>query len=459
MSYTINHYNGKPIGNGLTVAPGTIDNSLDITLIGKNYAGYGQAQNENFIYLLENFANGTQPTNPLAGQIWFDTTKNKLRFYDGSRFRTAGSAESTPFNQPPSGLSIGDFWFDTTNKQLNVYNGDPVNSFTPIGPFTTSTNSGTTQFSIKSLQEQGSNTSHNVIESVIDGSNVIFTVSNANFTLNTITSVTSGFTDVKQGITLNSTTQTNGVWSSTGYKFWGTATNSDALGEISSSNYVRGDIPSTFSNLVTFSDSGINLGTSLSITNPQYTFGTGQPQTTPVITSNIDGIPIVFRTTSGAAKIITLQLLGNIVYPGAADLTDIGSTSARFRAIHASNTSIQSADLAEKYLADNEYEVGTVVTVGGEKEITSCGKDDKAIGVVSGNPGIKMNDDLEGGTYVALKGRVPVKIYGAITKGSRVKPYGSGWGKAVAQPDPDVFAMALESNSDAGVKLVECVIL
>ena len=67
MSYTINRYNGNAIA---TVVDGTINNTLDITLIGKNYAGYGQSQNENFVYLLENFANSTQPPSPLAGQIW-----------------------------------------------------------------------------------------------------------------------------------------------------------------------------------------------------------------------------------------------------------------------------------------------------------------------------------------------------------------------------------------------------
>lgn len=331
MSYTINHFNGTPIGSGLSVSDGTINNTLDITLIGKNYAGYGQAQNENFIYLLEHFANSTQPPSPIAGQIWYDSSKSKLRFYDGSRFRTAGSAEATPGNQPPSGLSIGDFWFDTTNKQLNVYNGDASNPFTVVGPLTSSTNSGTTQFQIKTVQEQGTATPYTIIQAIVGGSNTVFAISNSGFTLNNTTSAISGYTDIKQGITLNSLSETNGVWSSANYKFWGTASNSDALGGIAASSYVRGDIPSSFTQLINFSDSGYNLGTALNVRNPQYSFFGASAVATPVLEGKVQGIPIVFKTipSGGSSSVVTMQLLGNTVYPGTSDTT-LGTSSHSF---------------------------------------------------------------------------------------------------------------------------------
>jgi hypothetical protein len=116
------------------------------------------------------------------------------------------------------------------------------------------------------------------------------------------------------------------------------------------------------------------------------------------------------------------------------------------------------ADLAEKYLADKEYEVGTVVVVGGEKEVTASSYGDLAIGVVSINPALMMNKDLEGGTYIALKGRVPVKVIGMVQKGDRLVATDSGCAKA-ATDRLDTFAIALESSDDAGVKLVESVIL
>jgi hypothetical protein len=121
-------------------------------------------------------------------------------------------------------------------------------------------------------------------------------------------------------------------------------------------------------------------------------------------------------------------------------------------------TAARYADLAEKYLADAEYEVGTVVVVGGTAEVTASSYGELAIGVVSANPAFMMNKDLEGGTYIALKGRVPVKVTGAVKKGDRL--VAGDWGCAQAAADRlDVFAVALESSDDAGVKLIEAVVL
>ena len=78
-------------------------------------------------------------------------------------------------------------------------------------------------------------------------------------------------------------------------------------------------------------------------------------------------------------------------------------------------TAANYADLAEKYLADNEYEPGTVVAVGGEAEVRATVFGDRAIGVVSTAPAYMMNSELEGGTYVALKGRVPCKVVGSVS--------------------------------------------
>ena len=114
MPYAINKYSGTLIA---TVADGTIDNTTDLKIIGKNYAGYGEVQNENFLYLLENFANNNPPPRPISGQLWYDSTNGgKLKFYDGTKFRTTGGSEIS--DTPPTGLTEGDFWFDTINKQL-----------------------------------------------------------------------------------------------------------------------------------------------------------------------------------------------------------------------------------------------------------------------------------------------------------------------------------------------------
>ena len=78
MPYTIYKTNGAKL---TTVDDGKINVTTDLELVGKNYAGYGQTVNENFIKLLENFANGTSPSYPLIGQLWYDTLNNRLKLY------------------------------------------------------------------------------------------------------------------------------------------------------------------------------------------------------------------------------------------------------------------------------------------------------------------------------------------------------------------------------------------
>ena len=79
MAYTIDRYSGVTLTN---VEDGTVDQTTDIKLVGKNYAGYGEIQNENFLHLLENFSGTSQPPKAISGQIWFDATASKLKFYD-----------------------------------------------------------------------------------------------------------------------------------------------------------------------------------------------------------------------------------------------------------------------------------------------------------------------------------------------------------------------------------------
>jgi hypothetical protein len=132
-------------------------------------------------------------------------------------------------------------------------------------------------------------------------------------------------------------------------------------------------------------------------------------------------------------------------------------------------TSALFADLAEKYLPDQEYEPGTVVCVGGSAEITSCNRGDRAFGAISTAPAFMMNDGLEGGVYVALKGRVPVKVNGPVNKGDRLIACDNGCAGVAANilknmpiragAFPDTFAIALETNLNPGVKLVECIVL
>jgi hypothetical protein len=159
------------------------------------------------------------------------------------------------------------------------------------------------------------------------------------------------------------------------------------------------------------------------------------------------------------------QLLVGATYRSSATTATANTIAARDASgdIYASlfqgtATAARYADLAEKYLADQEYEVGTVVVVGGAAEVTASSYGELAIGVVSANPAFMMNKDLEGGTYIALKGRVPVKVNGTVKKGDRLVAGDLGHAQ-VAADRLDVFAVALESSEDTGIKLIEAVVL
>ena len=118
MSYIINKFRGEQL---VVLEDGTIDTSTSINLVGRNYVGYGEAQNENFVWLLENFANAAPPSRPLKGQIWFNTTDNAAYAYDGTAWNPVGSA--TVSSEAPSSPTTGALWVDSTADQLKIWNG------------------------------------------------------------------------------------------------------------------------------------------------------------------------------------------------------------------------------------------------------------------------------------------------------------------------------------------------
>lgn len=89
MAYTINKTNGQQL---VSLLDGTINDKYQVKLVGKNFINYGTAQNENFIYLLENFANDTAPLYPLSGQLWYNTASNTISYYDGTTFNALSNA-------------------------------------------------------------------------------------------------------------------------------------------------------------------------------------------------------------------------------------------------------------------------------------------------------------------------------------------------------------------------------
>lgn len=143
MSYIINKTDGTVLTE---IVDGTIDQvTSDLTLIGKNSSNYGEFFNENFVKLLENFSNTSAPTNPITGQLWFDTTENRLKIYDGTGFRVSGGTVVS--STVPSGLVQGDIWIDSIRKQLFFYDGTQLTLAGP--PYTNQ--QGLTGITIESI--------------------------------------------------------------------------------------------------------------------------------------------------------------------------------------------------------------------------------------------------------------------------------------------------------------------
>ena len=150
-----------------------------------------------------------------------------------------------------------------------------------------------------------------------------------------------------------------------------------------------------------------------------------------------------------------------IVKSGTDGVGNIGQSDNSFNTVFAKATSAQYADLAEKYEADADYEEGTVVMFGGDKEVTQCNEEGctAVAGIISTNPAYSMNDDLEADhtAMVALVGRVPCKVTGSIKKGDIIISAGDGKGKA--SDDPKIGAVIGKALADSeGEGVIEVVV-
>lgn len=237
MSYSINlTQNGTLL---TTIADGTTNNNTGLTLIGRNYASYGRIQNENFVKLLENFADTINPTlsssavTPLKGMLWYDTSTSKLRVYDGTNWNTvserivSASAPATNTNT----IKTGDQWYDTTNNQLNAWTGT---AWQLVGPSFTSTQ-GKTGPQTESITDTNGQ-SHTVVNTYTNGNLISVTSFDSSFTP---ASGYTGFTSIVPGINLLSNAVVNG-----------NVTNSAKVGGITPTSFARVDQSSNFTNSI-----------------------------------------------------------------------------------------------------------------------------------------------------------------------------------------------------------------
>ena len=314
MSYQINRFDGTPF---ITVQDGTLDSTLNLKLVGKNYAGYGEIQNENFLFLLENFASANPPAKAISGQVWYDSGTKKLKFYDGTKFRTTGGAEVA--STPPTGLTTGDFWFDTNTAQLKAWNGT---DFTLIGPQGTPTG-GKTQMVSELVKEAGTTTTYPVIKAYV-GDTVMAVFSKQAFTPDSNYLDQTAFPAVKQGVTLRNALTTTGVSSGSDNFFWGTAADSSRLGGFPASAYVK-TTDSIFNTTVAFGDAGFTVGDA---PNPRLKVFIDGAQG-PVI-ENLVGSTITLRITSSGVAYNMAKIDQDSIYPGQNEQYDLGKSSFKW---------------------------------------------------------------------------------------------------------------------------------
>ena len=319
MPYIINTYNGTQIA---VVQDGTVDNTTDIKLVGKNYAGFGEIINENFVHLLESFAGANQPPNPLAGQVWYDSANRVIKFYDGNRFRIAGGAEIGP-NQPV-GLARGDLWWETDGEQLYVYNGE---DFILIGPVSTG-GEGVSQVTSRVVKDITANDRTILTYTVNDS--VMGITAKDEFILDSTKNPIAGFSQIKKGFNLADEVTVPGI------RYHGTAVNTDNLGGIPAAQYVLNSGLQSFADLVKFlNDEGLTVGNGQDL--KLHITGGDQANIT-----NQVGNKINFQVNTGTGAVPVAKFENNTFIPTTDGVGQIGTVSQKWQSINAYSVAVDS---------------------------------------------------------------------------------------------------------------------
>lgn len=288
MAYTINRYNGSAL---VTIADGDSNTSASsIFLVGRNYASYGEYLEENILHVMENFSNTIQPSNPLSGQLWYDSSNKRISVYDGSVFKSLAVSFRSPTT--PNNPLVGEYWWDTTNDQLKIYNST---EWSLIGPAYSKVD-GQSGAIVEKIYDI-SNNPHVVVKMMTAGT--VDAIISKDSTFTPLTPI-ANFTTISAGINLAST-----------QKMYGTSTNSERLGNILAANYARTDLTTPFYSLLDVrADTGIKVGASslfqLSTVNGNVVLENAGASKTLKIRTNVSGtISEVF--TVGTDGLITVK--------------------------------------------------------------------------------------------------------------------------------------------------------
>lgn len=401
MAYTIVKSNGTVL---TTIPDGTINTtSTSIGLPGRNYAGYGQTLDTNFVHQLENFADTTPPANPLAGQLWYDTNSSTLKVC------------------PTDGETNAAAWLSLTSTSSG--------GTTTFGAVTVTGN----------LQANNVSAVNNVTGNA--GSFSYLTVSaNANIADGNLTTANIG--------TLRTTVITTGGVSIAGTITGGWTANGDVSGN--AMVYNQGNI---YIN---------NTGNIYGIKTDKYMYANGSPISFAgtYSNSNVAGYLPVY-----GGNILTVSTQATVLTTGAN--TTAGNITGNWTLTTGSRLNATYADLAERFEADAIYAPGTVVELGGEKEITAVKYElsEDVFGVISNTAGMVMNSGAGGDSThppVAVSGRVKVKVTGAVVKGQRLVSAGNGTARAAREGEANAFntiGRSLEHKTTSGIGTVEAIVI
>jgi len=401
MPYTINNFDGTQLK---VVADGTIDRqyTTSLNLIGRLVSGYGELQQENFVWLLQNFAGTVEPVNKIQGQVWFDKSSNslKLKVYDGSEWKNI-SVTKTAVSAPSS--TLGDFWYKTSTKQLFVGTSTGT-SWTLVGPEAVD-GFAETGFKATSVLDSG-NSQHLVLKLMMNGKSVA-AISTSSFDIKTTEAMyTDGWRSLIDGFNFRGFTATEVV---------------------------------------------INTATIHNLTAPSLTVGSG-------LTSAYINVDDFYANTATIAN----KLVSNFITSGSTGTS--GSIEGNWHLTSGSKLTSTYADLAENYLADGSYSPGHVMKFGGVNEITLADKsmDTQVAGIISTAPAYLMNEPHkgEGFTYpIAMSGRVPCFVKGKIIKGDLLVSGSGGYAIAESQPKVGtVIAKAMEDYDSSEIGLIEVMV-
>lgn len=245
MTYTINKSDGTKL---VDILDGTIDQTTDLKLIGKNSITFGEAYNENLIFLLENFSNSLPPDRPITGQLWYNTAEARLQVYTGSIAGWRATGAPIVSQDQPINLITGDFWINSYDKQLYFYDGSTLTLAGPIWK----NSQGKTGFIAETLFDEFNNPKP-VLQLYVNNS-LLGIFSSAEFVPSP---ALNGFASIGKGYTASSVVSTT---------FNVESINSQKLAGISGNNYLRRDINATMNGKLSVATNlGITIGSTSNV--------------------------------------------------------------------------------------------------------------------------------------------------------------------------------------------------